>query len=268
MTVVKERAKPGASLAKNPTKKTSPKGVISMQVMPAAPPAPEKPKSTHLARRSDLIGSDIGLDLSTLGGRLAYARLKEEVTQETLAEAIDKVRGTINAYEANTIKPPIAVVEILAKVLKVSPSFLAFGEHGVKVAPNGNAAENTVNVDEITFGRDGRYVSGAFAMPRALAQSFCGEVRDLKIFVLDHDAPAFNLRSGSRVFTDTSVSSISPSHDTYLIEVTGGMEIVRADAGLTKTASIDLEDSRGKRSSVQLSKLKVIGAVVSTLNHN
>jgi len=265
MTTVKERAK--LSIA---TDKNAPgKGVISVQTMPDAPAPPKQAdKSSHLARRSDLIGSDIGLDLSTLGGRLAYARLKEEVTQETLAEAIDKVRGTINAYEANTIKPPIAVVEILAKVLKVSPSFLAFGEHGVKAAPNGNAAENTVSVEEVTFGRDGRFVSGAFAMPRTLAQSFVAEVRDLKIFVLDHDAPAFNLRAGARIFADTSADAISPSHDTYLIEVIGGMEIVRAHAGLTKSATIELEDSRGKRSNVQLSKLKVLGAVVSTLNHN
>lgn len=225
-----------------------------------------KPSRAVIARRSDLYGSDIGLDLTTLGGRLAYARLRAELTQEALAEAVDKVRGTINAYESDKIAPPIDIVTRLAKVLKVSPSFLAFGEHSVKMTEHGNAAEDVVNIDEITFGRDGSYVSGAFAMPKAMAESYVPEVSSLKVYVMDHNAPVFNLRSGDRVFADTSVTEITNRYDMYLIEVPGGMEIVRSTPTLAKTAKISLEGGRGDRFDVRSATVNVIGAVVGQIS--
>jgi transcriptional regulator with XRE-family HTH domain len=229
------------------------KAKIQMQAVPA------------IARRSDLAGSDNGLDLNSLGGRLAYARLREEVTQEQLAEAADKCRGTIVAYERNKIMPPIPIIEALAKVLKVSPSFLAFGEHGVKSVGDMNAAESTVNVDEITFGRDGHYTSGTFAMPRSLAESYVESVRSLKVYVLGHNADAFGLRQDTRLFVDTSVQSISNEFDTYVIEANGGMEVIRIAPSFAKSNKVVVEGSRGDKQEVAPKDLNILGAVVSTL---
>jgi len=218
-----------------------------------------------VARRSDLAGSDSDLDLGSLGGRLAYARLRENVTQDQLAKAADKCRGTIVAYERNTIMPPIPIVEALARVLKVSPSFLAFGEHGVKAVGDMNAAEATVNVDEITFGRDGSYNSGTFAMPRSLAESYVESVRTLKVYVLGHNADAFGLRQDTRLFVDSSVQSVSNEFDTYVIEVNGGMEVIRIAPSFAKSSKVMVEGSRGDKQEVAAKDLKILGAVVSTL---
>ena len=79
-------------------------------------------------RRVDQPGSGDAPDMLTVGGRIAWARVREEVTQEAVAKAIDKVRPTVVQYEANKIVPPIEVIEKMARFLKVSPSFLAFGE--------------------------------------------------------------------------------------------------------------------------------------------
>lgn len=242
-----------ATLTKPPGGRVAGKTKISLRPVPA------------VARRSDLAGSDSDLDLNTLGGRLAYARLREQVTQDDLAQAIDKVRGTIVAYESNKIMPPIPIVQALAKVLKVSPSFIAFGEHGVKAVGGANPAEATINIDEITYGRDGRYVSGTFAMPRTLAESYVDQVRDLKVIVLGHNADAFGLRQGSRLFVDTSIDAISNEFDTYVIEVNGGMDVIRVAPSFAKTAKVTVEGSRGGKEQVAVKDLKILGAVVSTL---
>jgi transcriptional regulator with XRE-family HTH domain len=242
-----------ATLTKPSGGRSAAKSKVQMKAVPA------------VARRSDLAGSDSDLDLKTLGGRLAYARLREQVTQDDLARAIDKVRGTVVAYERNTIMPPIPIVEALAKVLKVSPSFLAFGEHGVKAIAGENPAEATVNVDEITFGRDGSYISGTFAMPRSLAESYVDNLRFLKVYVLGHNADAFGLRQGTRLFVDTGIESISNEFDTYVIEVNGGMEVIRIAPSFAKSAKVTVEGARGDKQEVTAKSLKILGAVVSTL---
>lgn len=227
----------------------------------------EKPKAAP-ARRSDLQGSYANIDFNTLGGRLAYARLREEMTQEQLGKAIDKVRATVVAYETNKIMPPIPIVEALAQRLKVSPSFLAFGEHTVRPSGAGKAASaaaNTVNIPEITHGRDGPYASGTYALPRSVAESYVTDLKDLKVYVLRHHAEEFNLRQGDRLFTDTSVRKLNRDYDTYLIEAPGGLEIARIPATFTDATTVMLEGPKGDKSKVKISGLKIIGAVVSTL---
>lgn len=214
-------------------------------------------------RRVDQPGSGEDVDLNTVGGRIAWARLREEMTQEQVAKAIDKVRPTVVQYEANKIVPPIEVIQKMAKYLKVSPSFLAFGEHGIQT--NGNAGEDVVNIDEISYGRDGSYQSGVFAFPRKLAESYVEKASTFKAFVMNHHAPLFDLRAGDRVFADTSVRDVTNEHDTYLLDVTGGMEIVRIPRTLTKGPNVEIILPDNEKMSVKVKDLKIIGAVVSTL---
>lgn len=234
----------------------------------AAPPTgrrkPTKPPVTP--RRVDLPGSADGIDLSKLGGRIAWARLREDMTQDAVAEAIDKSRATIVQYEGNKIKPPIEIVEKLAAALKVSPSFIAFGEQGIKATFN--AAEEVVAMEEITFGRDGHFASGTFAMPRKLAEGYVANVRDLKVYVLNHNAPQFGLSSGDRIFADTSVKSLSSDHDQYLLRTATGLEIVSYEPTLSKSATVSFTGPRGTKIEAKLKDLDILGAVVSTLRQN
>lgn len=236
-------------------------------------PAPSRTPTKHgsvpvlrIARRSDLENSDEGIDMTTLGGRLAKARLGANLTQEALGEAIDKVRATINAYETDKIVPPLPIVQRLAKTLNVSPSFLAFGEHGIAtgVAP---VADAMVNIDEITYGRDGHAVSGSMALSRRMAETYVDNVRSLKAYVLNHSAPHFGFQSGDLLLANSSVTEITNQYDTYLIEVPGGMEIVRPKTVLGgRGLSITVEGPRGDTFEVRTKSLKVIGAVVGSLS--
>lgn len=232
----------------------------------ASPPAPTSSESAPVRqtqRRVDQAGSGDGLDLGTVGGRITWARLREELTQEEIAKTIGKVRPTVVQYEANKIVPPLDVIQKLSIRLKVSPSFLAFGEHGIQTM--GNAGEDVVNIDQITFGRDGQYQSGVFALPRDLVVSYASDARDLKAYVMNHHAPHFDLRTGDRVFADTSVTELTNVHDTYLLDTNGGMEIVRVPPTLSKTDAIDVIGPNGEKINVKVKELSIIGAVVSTL---
>jgi transcriptional regulator with XRE-family HTH domain len=210
-----------------------------------------------------LSGSSDGLDLSTVGGRIAWARLREDLTQKFVGDAIDKSRATIVQYEGNKIKPPLDMVEELARVLKVSPSFIAFGEHGMKATLN--AAEEIVTIPEITFGRDGEYASSSFGLPRRLVDSYSADRRDLKAYVLNHNAPAFDLSSGDRIFVDTSVTKLTGDHDQYLIRTPTGMEIVSYEQQFSRSATVTLTGPRGTPMQVANKDLKILGAVVGTL---
>lgn len=222
--------------------------------------------TTATPRRVDLPGSGDDIDLTTLGGRVAWARLREMMTQDDVAAAIDKSRATIVQYEGNKIKPPIEIVEKLANTLKVSPSFIAFGEQGIKATIN--AAEEVVQVEEITFGRDGSFASGTFAMPRKLAEGYVENVRTLKAFVLNHNAPNFDLRSGDRIFADTSVTALTSDHDQYVIRTATGMEIVSYEPTISASTTVSLTGSKGNVMSAKLKDIEILGAVVSTLRQN
>lgn len=217
-------------------------------------------------RRVDLPGSGEGIDLSKLGGRVAWARLREELTQDDVAAAIGKVRATVVQYEGNKISPPLEIVEKLAKILKVSPSFIAFGEHGVKATLNG--AEDIVDMEEITFGRDGSFSSGRFAMPRKLAESYVENAKTLKVYVLNHNAPAFDLRSGDRIFVDSSVTSLTSDHDQYVLRTATGMEIVSYTPDLTASKKVKLGGPKGTTIEAAVADLDILGAVVSTLRQS
>lgn len=254
-TATAERPRPASKPAAQPTiKLASKRAGVPLKLI------------TTPARRSDLVGSDEGIDLSIFGGRLADARLRSQMTQADLAKAIGRVRATIVGYEGGDIKPPVEMIEELARVLRVSPSYLAFGEFGVKTGVG--VAGDMLSVDEITVGRDGQYVSGAFAMPRNLAEGFVADPKNLRVFVLNHHAEGFNLRAGARIFTDISVTRLTNEFDQYLIEVSGGMEIVRITPSFGKSNMVSIEGPRGERSETRASNLKIIGAVVSTLNQN
>lgn len=217
-------------------------------------------------RRIDLPGTIEGLDLSTLGGRLTFARNRVGVTQHQLAAAINKSRPTVIMYESDKISPPVQVVAHMARVLRVSPGYLAYGEHGVPTASL--SPDEIITIEEVTYGRDGTYSKGAFALPRVLAESYTSHPERIKAFVLNHNAPAFDLRSGDRIFADTSIRELTADYDLYLIELpTGGFEIVRYEQSFEKSATVNFIGPKGIKVPTKIRGLTIIGAVVSTLRH-
>lgn len=212
-------------------------------------------------RRVDLPGSGDDLDLTQFAGRIAHARIAANLSQEDLGKSIGRTRQSILQYERNASFPPINVIQALAQRLGVSATYLAFGEHAVKVThPDG-----VINIDEISYGRDGSYESGSFVIPRALGESYVADIRGLKVFVLNHNAPLFNLVAGDRLFVDTRVKEMTIAHDTYAIEIGGEMEIVRYEPS-PKKDMVAFTNPASAKVEMKTKDVKVLGPVVSTLH--
>lgn len=212
-------------------------------------------------RRVDLHGSDADLDTTQFSGRIASARLAAGLTQEELGKSIGRTRQSILQYERGASFPPIDVIEALAQRLGVSSTYLAFGEHAVRTVK----ADMVVNIDEMSYGKDGRFVSGSFVIPRALAESYVEDIRGLKVFSLNHNAPLFGLSAGDRLFVNTRVTEMTLAHDTYAVEIGGEMEIVRYEPSPKKDTVAFINPANAKVE-MKVKDVKVLGPVVSTLS--
>lgn len=212
-------------------------------------------------RRVDLAGSADDLDLTQFSGRIAHARLAANLSQEELGKSIGRTRQSILQYERGASQPPIDVLQALAQRLGTSATYLAFGEHAVKVTQ----AEAVINIDEISYGTDGSYASGSFVIPRALAESYVADIRGLAVYVLNHDAPLFNLSAGDRLFVDRGVTDMTLAHDIYAIVIGGEMEIVRYTPSPKKNAVAFYTPTNAKVE-INIKDITVLGPVVSTLS--
>lgn len=218
-------------------------------------------------RRIDIPGSFDNVDMSTIGGRVAYARLRKEMTQVELGALVSKSRATIVQYEQNNITPPVEVIETLARHLGVEPEFIAFGKQGISGMKN--ASEEVVIVPEITFGKDGEYASGGYGLPRKMADQFGVSRTGCKVYVLGQDAPAFDLRAGDRLITDTKADSFSAHHDFYLVRSGGRAELIRREPAFEKSGKkVTIVTANGKAHTVDPAQIEFIGTVIGSVRQN
>lgn len=229
-------------------------------------PVANRRKIEHPNRRVDHPGAIEQIDLSTQGGRITWARMRRQMTQKDLASAIDKSRVSVVQYEQNNIEPPISVMSLIANKLDVSASFLAFGEHGVTGVKN--AEEEILSIEEVTFGRDGKYASANMALPKTLLGDMSDAEARLSAYVLPFDAPAFDLQSGDRVFADQTITSIVSQHDTYLIKVDNSFDIIRVEATLSSGAKRAISNRKGQKMNVAVADLDIIAAVVGSIRRH
>lgn len=214
-------------------------------------------------RRVDVPGAAEAVDLQTMGGRIAWARLRKQMTQKTLSQLTNKSRATIVQYEQNNIDPPVSSVSALAKALNVSPEFLAFGRHGLEGLSN--AAEEVVTVSEIKFGRDGEFTSGGYAFPRKMMEDFGVDQMGAKVYVLSQDAPQFGYRAGDRLIVDTKVSSPDPEHDMYLLKAQTALEVVRCEPNFSNRKEMNFTGAKGQSFSADPADLTFVGAIVGSV---
>ncbi len=225
--------------------------------------APKTAEIVTLARprRIDAVGVADRADTTTMGGRMAFARLRKGLRQE---DVVGKSRATVVQYEANNIKPPTEVVEDVAKVIGVSPSFLAFGEQTVPVY---GKEVDVIAGPEMRIGKNGAAPVSGFALSRDLVESYGVDEGKLVAYVMNHDADAFGLRSGDRAFVNTAIHKPDGNHDLYLLNTGHGIEIVRVEPTVSSKAStvVKMVGPKGQPLQARINELKFIGAVVATL---
>lgn len=223
-------------------------------------------------RRVDIEGAVDNVDTSTLGGRMAFARMRKNMTQKQLAEKIknrdgsSKSRATVVQYENNNIMPPLDVVELIAKQLGVSPSYIAFGEHVVEGIAHKDV--EMISFPEITFGKDGQFVSSTMAYSKERVADLGIERDNIVAYVMPHDAKAFGISEGDLLISDTSVVQPTDKGGLYVIKTQSGMEIIRVDPNYGSAArgkQINFTDPDGQKLSAKISDLHFLGCVVSTI---
>jgi transcriptional regulator with XRE-family HTH domain len=228
-------------------------------------PATNKAVS-NTPRRVDIPGTIDLIDLSTMGGRITWARIRKELRQEDVADRLGKSRATVVQYEKNNIMPPIPEVQRLADTLDVSPEFLAFGRQGVDAMRNGKA-DTVVTLSQMTMGGKRLFESGEVALPRAFFRDKDINVERTKMFVLDHDEGEFDFYKGDNLIVDLSAKDITDtSRDLFLVQIDGvGSPVVFKRDSLTHTGKAKLVDGKGKAHMYVIDDLKVIGAVNGAL---
>lgn len=214
----------------------------------------------HGPRRVDVPGTAATLDLRTMGGRIAWSRMRLNLTQAEVARRAFKSRATVVQYENNNITPPIEEIVKLSVALDVSPEFLAFGRQGVDGLQN--AAEEIIAVEEISEGRDGTYVSGKFAIPRKVFEEKGVEPGKARMFVLNHEENQFDFSIGDRLILDTGVKEIVRDHDLYLLNTSSGATVVRREPIGAPKGSIMFTTGRGVSKTLKPGSLDIVGAVV------
>lgn len=217
-------------------------------------------------KRIDIPGRADDISLSTIGGRIAWSRLRKGITQAAFAKSIEKARATIVQYESNNITPPIDVITSMARPLGTTPEFLAFGRHGVDGA---GSKEAIVSLQEMRLGRDGEFSSGGFVVPKAMMSDFGideDQLRHLKVYILPQETVNFGLGAKSRLIIDTSDQTMNSARHLYLLNTPSGLEVVRPEPSYTTADKLSVTSSTGQILQVLLKDLNVIGKVVGKIS--
>ena len=194
---------------------------------------------------ADTVNAIEGLNKAAADRISAASTQHIEAARQSAAALITEA-GTWSAEQLRE-----AAVEISASLLK-------------ELRQEVTKAEAVVNIDEITYGRDGKAVTGSFVIPRMLAESYVEDLRGLKVFVMNHNAPLFDLRAGDRLFVDTKVAAMTIEHDIYVVEIGGEMEVVRYVPSAGK-ATISYVNPSNATIETKAKDITVLGALVSTL---
>lgn len=220
-------------------------------------------KLAEAPRRVDLPGSIESISvLNTVGRRIAWARMRKDLTQVELAKKLEKSRASIVQYERDNINPPVDVIVSIAKLLGVAPEFLAFGRQGIDGI---NEAGEILPISEFKMGRDNEFRSSGYAISTSMLNDFNIAQRDLQIHVLSHDAKQFGFDAGSRVIVATDIKEPSRDQALFLVRTNDGYDVIRVERGYTKGSVDTITAGNGTILQTPLSALDVVGAVVTIM---
>jgi len=70
----------------------------------------------------------------SIGARVRHLRMRDRMTQDDLAAAVNTTKATISRYETNDFSPPDPVVERLADIFHVTKAYIRDGDESVRRA--------------------------------------------------------------------------------------------------------------------------------------
>jgi transcriptional regulator with XRE-family HTH domain len=217
------------------------------------------------ALSADLVSpsAEAGKMLS-LGGRIALARRRKGWTQQELSPRVGKSRATVIQYEQGRLQPPVQQIEVLAKVLDVSPEWIAFGRQGINGLEGATAEVTAVPEIELVDGQE--MVRGGYGLPDTIVDHLGIEPGKSRILALGQAAPAFGLAAGDRIIVNPE-GTLSQEHRLYALKTKRGIEVVRLAPRLSqRTNAVKLNDGNGESHSYEQNELEVLGLIVGSIH--
>lgn len=202
-------------------------------------------------------------DLSTVRGRIRWARKRQSMTQDDLARAFppgrEKKRAVIGQYESGGIKPSLEVIEDLASILSVDASYIAFGQ--------GSAQSSQARAIPLYQDDNDEPDPEHLVLPLSILTEFGAAKLNLSVVRLEVDAPLFGCRANDFLLVDIGRSEIAADGLTYVVHTTAGPALVRSEPLLTRSTSkvLQLQGGQGTSYTVAPDELEVMGCVVASL---
>lgn len=204
-------------------------------------------------------------DHTTVGGRIEYARLRQEMTQDELSKAMPdsrrKSRASIALYEGGS-PVSLEVIEDIAAALNEDPAYLAFGSRAgtAEAVPQGQR----VAVDRHEYEPDEQPYA---VLPRWLLADFGASGNSLELVRLAVDAPAFDVRARDYLLIDAGCTAIEGDGRLYAVNTSAGVALVRSEPLLTDDPAepLQLTGGQGAKYSVAPASLRLLGRLVGSL---
>ena len=202
--------------------------------------------------------------VSTLGGRLQYARRVAGITQEELGVAVELTRSSIAQYEGGHATPPLEVIFKLAASVGVDPRFLIFGDESGE-AHDAFAGGRLVPVGHPTD--DAAFAQPVVGLPSMIVSEFGAKTKELRFLALAVSAPHFGLCEGSYLLLETGLERIAADGLIYAVNSSAGLALVRSEPqfGAPQANMLQLTDGHGQGRQVEASDLVPAGRLLATL---
>jgi transcriptional regulator with XRE-family HTH domain len=207
-------------------------------------------------------------DVTTVGGRIRYARKSQGKTQQEVADALPdmpgrkKSRASIAQYEMGN-PPGLDVLIDLAAVLGESPCYLAFGDEaaGRTRPPQGERIPINPSDDQMDD-------EGYAFLPQYLLSELGAASGRLIFTRLEVDAPTFGLRKQHYLLLDASSTDIKSDGQLYAVRSSAGLTIVRSEPTLSREEDgwLMLTGGSGANYRIHHSSLEVVGLILASLS--
>lgn len=215
-------------------------------------------------RRVDVSGMSAAVNLQTMGGRMAWARIRRGLTQAEVAKKMAKSRVTITQYERDNILPPLPEIVKMADAIGTTPEYLAFGVKGA--VTRGNADEEIVTVNEVVENHGVLSGDGvSYALPRQMFEGKGVDPRKVRMFRLGHPEAEFDHAQDDRLILDTSVKEIDRKHDLYLADMAGGVSVIRRESFVGRKGEVKITTGSGEQHVMQAEDVPVFAAVIGKI---
>lgn len=197
--------------------------------------------------------------------RIKAKRAENDITQDGLAKYLGVSRTAITQWEKGLTMPSFEKTLIMARVLRTTPEFIAFGVEGRGKKED----QDTVQVEEVIWGEtpDQYHHVASWALPKDFSRADRHAEDDaLKIVTIETEAFLPRITPGDKLLIDTSVNKIG-AESYYMIwnGVTATLAHIMIVPGAKPTARVAYAAGAGvdpsKVFEVALDDLVVLGRV-------